>query len=546
MGNVTRYEYANGTTRVTKRIDPLGKQELYEYDNAGNLVKVTDRMGRVKRYAFDANNMPVQETWIAATGQVVKTINAEFNPIGQLVSASDEVAGFSFGHETGNRVAQVDTEYTFPLSTYPLSEHRAFALNYAYNDPARATTITDDQGVGIESILDERGLEKILRWSGGPLSAASVQFGYNDLGDALSIERFADFAGAVPVGQTQYQYGDLRRLVGIAHKDSADATILANAFGYDDAGQLTSETFTDPLNPVTPVQKQYRYDLTGQLTQTTTDGADFELYDYDDNGNRLSADLLQKSGATLKAQYTVTSNNRYSQIVIDPDGASGPEPAETWNMTYDDEGNLIAKISATYGTAWTYRYDHRNRLTHIDKREALDTTLIVEFTYDLFDRRVAKRVEYPTGAGQSYSRVMLYAGDMIWREAAQSAAGVETTRYLTGQSIDQWVAKQTTYGPQPTASQAEWFLDEGGSVRATVDNEGNVLTLNRYNAFGRPEEASSIRTPQLASAPGYTGREYDAETGLYYYRARYYDPVQGRFMSQDPIGYSAGDSNLYR
>jgi RHS repeat-associated protein len=51
---------------------------------------------------------------------------------------------------------------------------------------------------------------------------------------------------------------------------------------------------------------------------------------------------------------------------------------------------------------------------------------------------------------------------------------------------------------------------------------------------------------EVKQSYGFTGREWDKETGLYYYRARYYDPKGGRFISKDPIGFEGGDVNLYR
>jgi RHS repeat-associated protein len=74
-----------------------------------------------------------------------------------------------------------------------------------------------------------------------------------------------------------------------------------------------------------------------------------------------------------------------------------------------------------------------------------------------------------------------------------------------------------------------------------VDGAGNVLNHFVYDSFGN-------RTATTAAdfRFGYTGRELDGESGLYYYRARYYDPSLGRFISEDPIGFSAGDTNLYR
>jgi RHS repeat-associated protein len=87
------------------------------------------------------------------------------------------------------------------------------------------------------------------------------------------------------------------------------------------------------------------------------------------------------------------------------------------------------------------------------------------------------------------------------------------------------------------------LTDHLGTVRDLVNNGGSVVNHFTYDSFGKV----------LSATPGgvdtrykFTGRELDAETGLYYYRARYFDANVGRFIGQDPIGFSAGDNNLYR
>ncbi len=73
--------------------------------------------------------------------------------------------------------------------------------------------------------------------------------------------------------------------------------------------------------------------------------------------------------------------------------------------------------------------------------------------------------------------------------------------------------------------------------------DGTVLDAITYDSFGR---VVSETNPAAGDRFQYTGREYDAELGLYYYRARYYDPSTGRFLAEDPLSFAAGDSNLYR
>jgi RHS repeat-associated protein len=90
---------------------------------------------------------------------------------------------------------------------------------------------------------------------------------------------------------------------------------------------------------------------------------------------------------------------------------------------------------------------------------------------------------------------------------------------------------------------ARALSDQQGSVRDVINNQGQLLNHIRYDSFGN---ITSQTNANVDFRFGYTGREFDEETGLYYYRARYYDAAIGRFISEDPMGFGAGDSNLYR
>ncbi len=84
-----------------------------------------------------------------------------------------------------------------------------------------------------------------------------------------------------------------------------------------------------------------------------------------------------------------------------------------------------------------------------------------------------------------------------------------------------------------------YHFDGLGSVAALSNNNGEIVERYEYDVFGRPDRVSDVNNPYF-----FTGRRYDDETGLYYYRARYYDPYIGRFLQTDPIRYEDG-SNLY-
>jgi len=152
----------------------------------------------------------------------------------------------------------------------------------------------------------------------------------------------------------------------------------------------------------------------------------------------------------------------------------------------------------------------------------------VSYTYDVLDRRIAKSVN-------GSSTQFVYDGDNVILEFNGSA--IPSVRYFQGPGVDQTLAQEGN-------GQTSWMLtDHLGTVRDLVNNSGTVVNHFTYDSLGQVLNS----TPEgVDTRYKYTGREFDAETGLYYYRARYFDASVGRFIGQDPIGFSAGDSNLYR
>ena len=125
--------------------------------------------------------------------------------------------------------------------------------------------------------------------------------------------------------------------------------------------------------------------------------------------------------------------------------------------------------------------------------------------------------------------------------------GVNTllARFTYGAGIDQPLVMERDLDASGTFDASERFFyhnDGLGSVTDLTDSAGAVIRAYVYDAYG----GIAQETGTLANPFTYTGREFDVENGLYFYRARYYDAMSGRFLSTDPLGFSAGDSNLYR
>jgi RHS repeat-associated protein len=156
-------------------------------------------------------------------------------------------------------------------------------------------------------------------------------------------------------------------------------------------------------------------------------------------------------------------------------------------------------------------------------------TKTIQYTYDSSDRRISKKID------DTVTERYVYDGDDI--ALVFDGNGTQTHRYLYGIGVDQVLASER-------GGTVVWALsDNQGTVRDVVDGNGTILNHVVYDSFGKVVSQSDA---SVEFRYGYTGREQDGETGLDYYHARYYDSVNGRFISEDPIGFSARDGNLYR
>jgi RHS repeat-associated protein len=208
---------------------------------------------------------------------------------------------------------------------------------------------------------------------------------------------------------------------------------------------------------------------------------------------------------------------------------------------HDANGNIVSKIEADdehEAEGWAYEYDYENRLTKAVKHDD-DKIKIVTFKYDPFGRRIEKRVE-EVDEGATETKLFSYLYDDEDVLAEYDGAGVMKTRYVHGPGIDEPLAMEI-------GGVAYYYHADGlGSIVALSNASGRVAQAYEYDAFGRlHDRMNAIKQPYA-----FTGREWDKETGLYYYRARYYDPETGRFTSKDPIGIGGGvksptETNLY-
>ncbi len=314
-----------------------------------------------------------------------------------------------------------------------------------------------------------------------------------------------------------YKYDALNRLYDVMENGSAR---LAH-YDYDDQSRLDciiNGGGTDCISPTVSSSKfgwQIDSDL-ASLKHIFANDNDVEFgYDYDkpaklimENVTVGSADWLHMPTQARNDNYGAANEpNQYKTI----DGLS---------VSHDLNGNR------TDYDGLTTPHDSENRLTSIDNGSG-----VTSYRYDADGRRVAK-VATDTVR-------FIHAGDM---EIAEYENGSLARRYIPGHSVDQRIAKIENNNPN---TKHFYHANRLGSVQAMVNASGNVTDKYVYTPFGVQEiyAESDINKPS-GNPFRYTGRRYDVESGLYYYRARYYDSELGRFLETDPVGY-ADQMNMY-
>jgi RHS repeat-associated protein len=552
-GNITSYEY-DAYDRLVKEKDPLGNETVRSFDVYGNLVSEKDPNGNVTQFTYDLLNRLTRKTHADGTsvsyaydrlgnpttvqdakgnatgyqydalGRMIQITHADggketfaYDKVGNMISRTDRkgnVIGFAF--DSLNRVKEKvypgNIKATFAydaLSRLTLAENAASKVTYGYDKMNRVVKATQD-GKSVTYAYDKMGNRVKLIYPGGDFvryahdASGRLQTVSDSDGKAIATFTHDKLARRTKLQlsndtESSYQYDKADRMTGLTHKRTSTGKTLASfVYGYDMADQRESLT-------TLAGQHDFSYDKKYQLTGATHPSAAAASYSYDAAGNRIST----VDGGTTA--YTVNNMNQYTVV-----GGVG--------FSYDQNGNLISD------GANTYDYDFDNNLVKV--QTAQDT---ITFEYDALGRRVSKSVD---GNVTAY----LYDGDHVLAETIPSG---NTYQYLYGARIDE-VLRMVKTG---AGTKYFYHGDALGSVRLLTSATGGIVEQYAYDPFGQAQVANGAGTPLAKSAVGnpllFTGRALDAETGLYHYRARSYDPGIGRFLQPDPVGQFLGGENLY-
>ena len=295
-------------------------------------------------------------------------------------------------------------------------------------------------------------------------------------------------------------------------------------YAYDELNRLTAIS----LNGSSTFAVSFEYDQLSRTTQMTYDNGCVCKYTYALN-NDMSDQDFSFAGSSASFDYFY---NRVHQIIglVPSDSSFFWTPSSSSTIDYATANNLnqYPSVGST-----GYSYDGNGCLTGGPQSTTFDSlsrvTQIVsggttnDYWTDPLNRQARKSVN---GTDTNY----LYDGNQLI--ATYDDSGELISRFICGDGIDEHFINITSSG------NVYLHMDRIGSVIAETDASGGVLNKFAFSPFG---ESSSVSSSNF----GYTGQRYDSEIGLYNYKMRYYSPTIGRFLQPDPLGYEAGDLNMY-
>ena len=478
-GNLTTLTDANAHTtqngfdplnQLGQETMPAGQTQTRLYDKAGNLVSLKDYNGHTTTYTYDAMNRLLQRTPDAATGDVAES--------------------FTYT-ATGKRATMTDASGT---------------TTYGYDDHDRLVTKATPQG--------------------------TLSYTYDAAGNVASMA--SSNVNGISVG---YTYDSLNRLATVVD-NRLPAGANTTAYSYDPASNLATVTYPNGL------QSTLTYDTLNRVTALNNAAASY-TYTLDGTvGNRTGVTerlttlpSARTVGWNYDGIYRLTNEN----ITADPNSKTG-----TVAYALDPVGNRLSQTASIPGipTA-SFAYDADDRILTTESYDANGNTTASgsrTFTYDF-----ANRLKSMTASG-SPGVTLTYDGD---GNRVMKTVGTTTTRYLvddlnpTGyaQVVEEiggaGVQRTYTYGLQRISQNrivsgagmpSFYGYDGGGSVRVLTDVTGTVTDTYDYDAWGNAVNTTGS-TPNVYL---YRGEQYDPDLGLYYLRARYFNPLTGRFLTRDP------------
>ncbi|MFE0752547.1 RHS repeat-associated core domain-containing protein [Inquilinus sp. NPDC058860] len=486
--------------RIINELDYWGQKRSYTYDAAGDLRESVDPLGRITRYEYDPlgrvrrkilpHHDKTDQVWIE---------NFDFDANGNLIKMSNPY---------------VAIERHFDIEGTLLREVQGgFIINYRYNRKRRLTGYKTNTGNSVDYECDELDRPTAVLIN----DEAVVRFQWDKRGQ-ISREVLRD--GLI----RQYLYDDNGLTTSqIVTRD--DKLLNDIRYDYDQVGNLLQRR--DSQYGV----DQYRYSSTGQILEHIDSGGNTARFLNDPIGDRLTTRIRNPEARRSFAEHEVPGSEWRRE------GSYGDV-----HYSFDRAGNLVGRNDAERATRLTW--DANQRLIRTETNGVVTT-----YGYDPLGRRVFKETEgRRTCFGWDGNRMIVEYGD--------NKDGGESDIDSNGYRSREHVYFLNSFVPI-ILMEMVGFRGESNSIRSMnyyqndingrpikiMNENGDILWHSQYSIFGKQNNFD--QHAMIENTFGFQGQYYDRETGLYYNRYRYFDPEIGQFISEDPLGLSAGANSFF-
>lgn len=538
-GNVTKYLYGGGTGNscsscgggVDKLVevrdgnqsaDPAKPGTSYRYDLQGRLTYETDPLLKKYHYTY-YDNGKLKEKYDATDLQnEVLLVTYSYDNEGRLLNKHYGGGAPTFAppdegytYDTNGRMATAyNANVTYTYAYYPDGSNTG-RLKSITDNSGRQVYYDDYDGLGqkkrvvvLKGTAGERAIgyeyDKNRPWK-ITSNAGTFIYSYDKLSRRQNL--------TYPHGVTAtYSYDNLDRLTGISHTAGAATVSFSNYTSYDKVGNRKNKVTARGV-------ENYAYDPVYRLQQSVSPKGG-ENFTYDAVGNRKTGPGAKDNGY----QYNNGNQMTYGRLL---------------SYLYDNAGNQSTRTAPNVtNKTWIQTWDVENRLTKVEMTKGVEKRT-VDFKYDPLGRRIEKKLtttlDGTPATTKISTRTYIYDENDVAVEIYKSPLGdPESTYYTHGAGVDEHLALER-------GGQFYYYHADGlGSIVAITNGNKGTVQSYEYDSFGMVQPTTDFRNSYT-----YTGREWDKETGLYFLRGRYYDPMEGRFISKDPIGFDGGDVNLY-
>ena len=479
-GNTTTDGY-DELNRNTSRVYADGARATYGYDPNGNRTSLTDPNGLAFIYTFDALNRETNKNYplpASPTGDDVQTIVTGYDPNGNVLKVTESYSG-----ATGTRVTTKSYDHFDRL--IQVTDAFGKTLGYQYDANGNRTLLQDP-----DSKATSYAFDALNRVSTVTNTSGTTTYAY----DRSSLPTQTSYPNS-SVESTTY---DLAKRVLTVQNTQGASIVSSYQYTYDLNGNRKTQI---EVNGGLAETTTYTYDSDDRLQQVAYPDKR-TTYTYDPAYNRLTENTVLASGSVDTSRvYAYNLRNQLTGITDNLNAANSVQYA------YDANGNQTIKTKN--GVTTTFVYDVRDELVTVLQ----NATTLGMFRYDYQGLRIFKDM-----GGQVLRYT--YDDDSVLLETDNTGATVAKFDYGTRHLLS---LTHVTEG-------REFYLFDGlGSVADLTTLAGGIQARYQYDAFGnfRAQGGSSF------NRFSFTGHEQDSETGLYYFKARFYDPDIGRFLSQD-------------